>query len=59
MDLLNLDKLLARVEKPTRYTGGELNMTQKTDAEYRFALCFRMCTKSGCPIWAPVSFIIS
>ena len=28
------------VEKPARYTGGELNMTEKTDAEIKFALCF-------------------
>ncbi len=40
MELKNLDKLLAKVEKPTRYTGGELNITEKRDATYRFALCF-------------------
>ncbi len=34
------DRLLASVEKPARYTGGELNMTQKTDAALRFGLCF-------------------
>ena len=34
------DRLLSSVEKPARYTGAELNMTQKTDAALRFALCF-------------------
>ncbi|HWQ57898.1 MAG TPA: TIGR03960 family B12-binding radical SAM protein [Clostridia bacterium] len=34
------DRLLSGVEKPARYTGAELNMTQKKDAELRFALCF-------------------
>lgn len=34
------ESLLASVEKPARYMGGELNMTEKTDAEVRFALCF-------------------
>ncbi len=34
------DRLLSSVEKPARYTGAELNMTKKKDAELRFALCF-------------------
>lgn len=40
MDKLLLDKLLHRVEKPARYTGGEWNMVEKPDAKYHFALCF-------------------
>ncbi len=35
-----LDRILPSVEKPARYMGGELNMTEKTDAELRFALAF-------------------
>lgn len=34
------DKLLLSVEKPARYTGGELNSIIKEQAELRFALCF-------------------
>ncbi len=34
------DKLLSGVEKPARYTGGELNSIVKEQAELRFALCF-------------------
>ena len=40
LDLKLLDSILASVEKPARYMGGELNMTQKCDAELRFALAF-------------------
>ncbi len=40
MDQYQLDKLLSRVEKPARYIGNEWNMVQKTDAAFRFALCF-------------------
>ena len=36
----DLKKLLLKVEKPTRYMGGELNSIVKNDAEYKFALCF-------------------
>ncbi len=38
----NLDKLLARVEKPARYAGGELNMVVRRPdaASLRFALAF-------------------
>lgn len=32
--------MLSRVEKPARYTGGELNAVVKPDAKLRFALCF-------------------
>ena len=36
-----LNSLIAKVEKPTRYMGGELNMRVKSgDGLYRFALCF-------------------
>ncbi len=40
--IINLDKLLARVEKPARYTGGELNMVKKSpeSVSLRFALAF-------------------
>lgn len=34
------DKLLLGVEKPARYTGGELNSIIKEEAQLRFALCF-------------------
>ncbi len=36
------DKILSAVEKPTRYTGGELNAVMKNsaDADVRFGFCF-------------------
>ncbi|MEG1560536.1 MAG: TIGR03960 family B12-binding radical SAM protein [Clostridia bacterium] len=34
------DKILQSVEKPARYTGAEFNVSKKTDAEVKFALCF-------------------
>ena len=36
------DKILMRVQKPTRYTGGELNsvMKDKTSVDCRFGFCF-------------------
>ncbi len=36
------DKILSRVQKPTRYTGGELNSAVKNpaDVDVRFAFCF-------------------
>lgn len=40
MDRTTLDKLLRKVEKPARYTGGELNMVEKEGAALHFALCF-------------------
>lgn len=40
IDMNVLSRLLNRVEKPVRYMGGELNITEKTDAELTFALCF-------------------
>ena len=37
-----IDDLLSRVEKPARYTGGEMNTTTKSfdDADVTFAFCF-------------------
>lgn len=35
-----LDRLLLRVEKPTRYIGGEWNSVEKAEAEVRIALAF-------------------
>ncbi len=35
-----LEELLANVEKPARYTGAEMNMVVKEDAQVHFALCF-------------------
>ncbi len=37
-----IDKILTKVQKPTRYTGGELNSVMKnpTDADCRFGFCF-------------------
>ena len=37
-----IDDLLSRVEKPARYTGGEMNATTKSfdDADVTFAFCF-------------------
>ena len=35
-----LDRLLAAVEKPARYLGGEWNEIVKEEARLRFALCF-------------------
>lgn len=46
MDTALLDSILKKVEKPSRYTGGELNMRVKDIARFdgtrrlRFALCF-------------------
>ncbi len=40
MDPQTLAGLLHRVEKPARYTGGELNQIVKEDADVRVALCF-------------------
>lgn len=40
MDTRKLNRLLPMVSKPARYTGGELNSIVKTNAKYRFALCF-------------------
>ena len=40
MDKNKLNRLIAKVEKPARYMGGELNMRIKAEAEFRFALCF-------------------
>lgn len=40
MDSVTLEKLLMQVEKPARYIGHEWNMIEKTEYDYRFALCF-------------------
>ncbi len=40
MDHSLLESLFDRVEKPARYTGGELNQIVKADAPIKFALCF-------------------
>ncbi len=40
MDHSLLESLFCRVEKPARYTGGELNQIVKADAPIKFALCF-------------------
>lgn len=37
---INIDRLLLGIEKPARYTGGELNAIVKPDAVFRMALCF-------------------
>lgn len=39
-DPINIDRLLSGIEKPARYTGGELNAIVKTDAAFRMGLCF-------------------
>ena len=38
--LCSLEKLLPKVEKPARYTGGEFGEIIKTNPELTFALCF-------------------
>lgn len=42
MSITQRDKILAAVEKPTRYTGGELNEVLKnpSDVDVRFGFCF-------------------
>ena len=40
MDDVTLEKLLMQVEKPARYIGHEWNMIEKSEYDYRFALCF-------------------
>jgi len=42
MSYTNLDKILMRVQKPTRYTGGELNsvIKDKNSVDCRFGFCF-------------------
>ena len=39
-DSTELGRILERVEKPARYTGGEWNEIRKEEADLRFALCF-------------------
>ncbi len=42
MSFSEMDKILMNVQKPTRYTGGELNIVRKNpkDVDVRFAFCF-------------------
>lgn len=42
MNFSKMDKILMNVQKPTRYTGGELNIVRKNpkDVNVRFAFCF-------------------
>ena len=42
MSFSEKDKILAKVQKPTRYTGGELNIVRKDPScvDVRFAFCF-------------------
>ena len=42
MNFSDMDKILMNVQKPTRYTGGELNIVRKNpqDVDVRFAFCF-------------------
>ena len=39
-----VEKLLKKVQKPARYTGGELNsvVKNKEDVKLRYAFCFRL-----------------
>lgn len=37
---IDINRILSGIEKPARYTGGELNAIIKTDAAFRMALCF-------------------
>ena len=55
-----LDKLLMRVEKPARYTGGELNTAKKelSGIKQDSALPFRTLTRSECLISDSRSSII-
>ena len=47
------DKILARVEKPTRYTGGELNEVLKNpeEVDVRFGFVSPTHMKLRCRIW--------
>ena len=46
-----LENIWMQVQKPGRYTGGEVNSTvkDKSSVSVRFALCYRTCTKWACP----------
>lgn len=37
---MDISRILPLVEKPARYTGGELNMVVKRNEEVRFVFCF-------------------
>ena len=47
-------RMLDQVQKPTRYTGGEMNTQLKPwdSAKLHFASAFRIPMRSACPIWA-------
>ena len=49
-----LERILPRVQKPARYVGGEYNavIKDKGTVDTRIAFCFRIPTRSACPIWA-------
>ena len=50
-----LERIFMKVQKPGRYTGGELNSVVKDPAAVDFPICFllsRICMKWECPIWA-------
>lgn len=42
MSFTDRDKILMQVQKPTRYTGGEINICRKNpdDVDIRFGFCF-------------------
>ena len=48
------DEILLSIEKPARYIGNEVNsiMKNKNEVDIRFAMCFRMFTRSACRISA-------
>ena len=50
-----LERILPKVQKPARYTGGEYNAVVKDRAQVdtRYALCFP--DRSVCPTWGCVS----
>ena len=49
-----LERILPKVQKPARYTGGEYNqiMKDKEKVDIRLAFCFPTLMKSACPTWA-------
>ena len=52
-----LERILPKVQKPARYTGGEYNAVVKDRAQVdtRYALCFQTPMRSVCPTWGCVS----
>ena len=47
-----IEKIISRVQKPARYTGGELNevIKDKAKVDLRYAFVFPIPMKSECPI---------